>query len=84
MSVEETTPAPNELIVVGPSSIQRDAKPAELQTFIPSSTKGGITELPLSELRWTPLFPSVSEFVTFEQDLITLPGVGAGADVGSP
>jgi len=28
--------------------------------------------------------PSVSEFVTFEQDLITLPGVGAGADVGSP
>jgi uncharacterized membrane protein len=30
------------------------------------------------------LNPSVSEFVTFEQDLITLPGVGAGADVGSP
>jgi hypothetical protein len=49
MSVEETTPTPSEIMVVGTASIQRDAKPDELQTFIPSSTKGGIIELPLSE-----------------------------------
>jgi hypothetical protein len=49
MSAEETTPAPSEIMVVGTASIQRDAKPDELQTYIPPSSKGGITELPLSE-----------------------------------
>jgi len=39
-----------------------------------------LEDMTVDGLQW----PSVSEFVTFEQDLITLPGVGAGADVGSP
>jgi hypothetical protein len=49
MSAEETTPPPSEIMVIGTASIQRDAKPDELQTFIPSSSKGGIVELPLTE-----------------------------------
>ena len=49
MSAEETTPSPSEIMVIGTASIQRDAKPDEMQTFIPSTNKGGIVELPLTE-----------------------------------
>ena len=49
MSAEETTPPPNEILVIGTASIQRNVKPDELQTFVPSSSKGGIVELPLTE-----------------------------------
>ena len=49
MSAEENTPSPSEMTVIGTASIQRDVKPDELRTFIPSSSRGGIVELPLTE-----------------------------------
>ena len=48
MSAEDNS-SPSELVVTGNASAQRDAKPEELQALVPTSNKGGITPLPLTE-----------------------------------